>query len=344
MKIKKILAIILIVIAMLPMQVSALFEKEAPKEFIFGVGPETQGYTIDYRYYSPVKENDNTKYPLVIWLHGMGNGGRDGKQIDTNNIGNWTTDDYQRRFKDSGGAFILAPRSLEEDGIYWDDELIYPLRATIDSFIEEHKENIDLQRIYVGGYSMGGKMTLKLAVAYPEMFAAVFPVCPAWIPGEEATVYLKDMPVWITSGARDPLVNYYAYLLPTWDNIIAHSNNPRDCRLSTLMVTLNPNGQPLLSSHQSWNSVTNDMFSSLKLDYPMMKTQDGLGRKVDLKYPDGMISWLSGFRSDYDGEKGSDCTNWDALKSDGRAKGLNSICVFFRNVFRYRFYALDFTR
>ena len=76
----------------------------------------------------------------------------------------------------------------------------------------------------------------------------------------------------------------------------------------------------------------------------MMKTQDGLGRKVDLKYPDGMISWLSGFRSDYDGEKGSDCTNWDALKSDGRAKGLNSICVFFRNVFRYRFYVLDFTR
>ena len=344
MKIKKILAIILIVIALLPMQVSALFEKDVPKEFIFGVGPETQGYTIDYRYYSPVKENDNTKYPLVIWLHGMGNGGRDGKQIDTNNIGNWTTDDYQRRFKDSGGAFILAPRSLEEDGIYWDDELIYPLRATIDSFIEAHKDNIDLQRIYVGGYSMGGKMTLKLAVAYPEMFAAIFPVCPAWIPGEEATVYLKDIPVWITSGARDPLVNYYAYLLPTWDNIIAHSNNPRDCRLSTLMVTLNPNGQPLLSSHQSWNSVTNDMFSSLKLDYPMMKTQDGLGRKVDLKYPDGMISWLSGFRSDYDGEKGSDCTNWDALKSDGRAKGLNSICVFFRNVFRYRFYALDFTR
>ena len=344
MKIKKILAIILIVIAMLPMQVSALFEKEAPKEFIFGVGPETQGYTIDYRYYSPVKENDNTKYPLVIWLHGMGNGGRDGKQIDTNNIGNWTTDDYQRRFKDSGGAFILAPRSLEEDGIYWDDELIYPLRATIDSFIEEHKENIDLQRIYVGGYSMGGKMTLKLAVAYPEMFAAIFPVCPAWIPGEEATVYLKDMPVWITSGARDPLVNYYAYLLPTWDNIIAHSNNPRDCRLSTLMVTLYPNGRQPLFAHESWHSVTNDMFSSLKLDYPMMKTQDGLGRKVDLKYPDGMISWLSGFRSDYDGEKGSDCTNWDALKSDGRAKGLNSICVFFRNVFRYRFYALDFTR
>lgn len=344
MKLKKILATILVVMAMLPMQASALFYKDEPKEFIFGVGPETQGYTLDYRYYSPVKENDNTKYPLVIWLHGMANGGHDGQQIDTNNIGNWTKSCYQSRFKDSGGAFILAPRSLEEEKLYWDDELIYPLRATIDSFIEENKDNIDLQRIYVGGYSMGGKMTLKLAVAYPEMFAAIFPICPAWIPGEEATVYLKDIPIWLTSGAKDPLVNYYAYLLPTWDNIVSQSSNPKNCRLSTLMVTLYPSGRHVLSSHESWHSVTNDMFSMLNFDYPMMKTQDGLGRKVNLTYPDGMISWLSGFRSDYDGAKASDCTDWDALKSDGRAKGLNSICVFFRNFIRYRFYALDITR
>lgn len=344
MKLKKTLAIILIVIAMLPMQASALFIKDKPKEFEFGIGPETQGYTIDYRYYSPVKENDSTKYPLVIWLHGMGNGKYDGRQIETNDIENWTKNRYQRRFKDSGGAFILAPRSLEEKRLYWDDELIYPLRAAIDSFIEEHKDNIDLQRIYVGGYSMGGKMTLKLAVAYPEMFAAIFPICPAWIPGQEATVYLKDIPVWLTSGAKDPLVNYYAYLLPTWDNIVSQSNNPKNCRLSTLMVTLRPNGKPLLSAHESWHSVTNDMFSMLNFDYPMMKTQDGLGRKVNLSYPDGMISWLSGFRSDYDGAKGEDCTDWNALKSDGRAKGLDSIGVYFKNCIRYRFYALDITR
>ena len=93
-----------------------------------------------------------------------------------------------------------------------------------------------------------------------------------------------------------------------------------------------------------WHSVTNDMFSMLNFDYPMMKTQDGLGRKVNLSYPNGMISWLSGFRSDYDGAKGEDCTDWNALKSDGRAKGLDSIGVYFKNCIRYRFYALDITR
>ena len=43
-------------------------------QFQKGSGSEVNGYTIDYRYYSPVKEEDETKYPLVIWLHGMGQG------------------------------------------------------------------------------------------------------------------------------------------------------------------------------------------------------------------------------------------------------------------------------
>ena len=116
--------------------------------FEFGIGPETDGYSIDYRYFSPVKENDSTKYPLVIWLHGMGNGGEDGKQLSTSNIAYWASDDFQSRFKNSGGAFIMAPRSLEEENLYWSDELIFPLRRTIDSFIEENRarQNIPLPR------------------------------------------------------------------------------------------------------------------------------------------------------------------------------------------------------
>ena len=39
-----------------------------------GVGPEVDDYSMDYKYFSPIKnDNDLTKYPLVIWLHGLGN-------------------------------------------------------------------------------------------------------------------------------------------------------------------------------------------------------------------------------------------------------------------------------
>ena len=46
-----------------------------------GVGPEKDGYTLDYRYFSPVKAGDTTKYPLVIWLHGFANGSKPGYQL-----------------------------------------------------------------------------------------------------------------------------------------------------------------------------------------------------------------------------------------------------------------------
>ena len=338
MKFKKICSIFLAVLMLLTITSvisSAAKKVEIPEHFLYGAGPEVQGFSIDYRYFSPVKENDNTKYPLVIWLHGMGDGEYDGKQVLGSGIDNWTSDDFQSRFKGSAGAFIFVPRSIEEEKLYWTDELVYPLRAAIDDFIEENKENIDIQRIYIGGYSMGGKMTLKMATAYPDMFAAIFPICPAWIPGAEAIKYLKDTPVWMVSGALDPLVNYYNYVMPTWERITTLSNIPEDCRLSTLAVTLKPNGVPTSSGHHSWFSVTNDMFSSYCGDYLLMKTFNGLGENVELTYPEGMISWLSGFRSDYDGSK-ADCTyNREVLKTDGRAKGFEVVKEFFRNLLSY---------
>lgn len=283
--------------------------EELQEQFLPGNGPETNGYTIDYRYFSPVKENDNTKYPLVIWLHGMGDGAEEGKQVKASDIAFWTSPDFQSRFKDSNGAFIFAPRSLEEDNIYWSDSLIYPLRATIDDFITQNKDNIDLTRIYIGGYSMGGKMTLKMAVAYPEMFAAIFPICPAWSPSVNQAKLISDIPVWLTSGVLDPLVNYFFSVRIGWKNIISVHNAPDSCRFSTLLFVKFPSGNPTSSSHHAWFAVNYDMFSSDNGNYPYMKTVDGNGNKVTLTFPDGMISWLSQYTSSFDGTLATDSGN-----------------------------------
>lgn len=284
-------------------------------QFLYGEGPETDGYTIDYRYFSPVKDGDTTKYPLVIWLHGMGDGAEEGKQVKASDIAFWTSPDFQSRFKGSEGAFIFAPRSLEEDNIYWSDDLIFPLRVAIDDFIKENKDNIDLSRIYIGGYSMGGKMTLKMAVAYPELFAAIFPICPAWTPSTDALNLIADIPVWITSGKLDPLVNYFFSVTPLWKSITETNNSPADCRFSSLTFVKYPSGNPTSSSHHSWFAVNYDMFSSDNGDYPYMKTVDGNGNKVTLTFPDGMISWLSGYTSNYDGSVATDGGNEEAHQS-----------------------------
>ncbi len=340
MKFKKLTAIILSVLMIFSafsFCVSAESEsiEELQKQFRYGVGPERNGYRIDYRYYSPVGKRDNTEYPLVIWLHGMGDGSYEGKQIESSDIARWASDEFQSRFKGSKGAFILAARSVEEADLYWTDNLISPLRAAIDDFIEENWFNIDPERIYIGGYSMGGKMTLKMAVAYPEMFAAAFPICPAWVPGTDATRKIADMPIWLTSGASDPLVNYYAMTMPTWKNIISESNVPGKCRFSTLTRTAYPNGLPTSSDHHSWYAVNNDMFSSRNGNYPSMRTVDGNGKRVTLSYPDGMISWLSSFRSDFDGDWAYGSGNEEAQTSNGMPSGFNMILTMLKNFFEY---------
>ncbi len=298
------------------------------EQFEKGQGPETEGYAIDYRYFSPVKENDSTKYPLVVWLHGMGDGEYDGKQVTEQEAALWSSAEYQSRFKETDGAFIIAPRSLEEKELYWSDSLIYPLRAALDDFIALNKDNIDVSRIYVGGYSMGGKMTLKMAVAYPEFFAAAFPICPAWVPDEEAAACLKNMPVWLTSGKLDPLVNYHSMVLPTWRNLLSQTNVPELCRLSSQSITARPNGTPILSAHFSWIAVNNDMFSYKNGDYPFMKTVDGLGNEVNLTYPDGMISWISSFSSDYDGTPATDSGNAEATNESAHLTFLEVLKVW----------------
>lgn len=339
MKLRKITALILAVLMICPAFALCSFAADdidsLQDEFYFGKGPEINGYSIDYRYYSPVGRYDDTEYPLVIWLHGMGDGAYDGKQVESSNIALWASEDYQSRFSGTEGAFILAARSVEEEGLCWTDDLIHPLRAAIDAFIHDNWYNIDLERIYIGGYSMGGKMTLKMAVAYPELFAAAFPICPAWVPGTDATARIADMPIWLTSGTSDPLVNYFGMVMPTWNNIIAESNVPAKCRLSTLTRTAYANGLPTSSGHHSWFAVNNDMFSSRDGKYPAMKTVNGNGDKVNLTYPDGMISWLSSFRSDFDGSRARNSGNIEARTSNGAASGFNLIITIIKNFFEY---------
>ncbi len=340
---KKIISVILAVLMLCSTGVISVFATDAElplsagletlqAAFEKGKGPEINGYTIDYRYFSPVKADDTTKYPLVIWLHGMGDGSTEGKQIEKSNVAFWASDEYQARFRDTNGAFILAARSPEEKLVFWDDTVIYPLRAAIDDFISKNADNVDTTKIYIGGYSMGGKMTLKMSVAYPEMFAAAFPICPAWSPSEEQASLIADIPVWLTSGKGDPLVNYQTSVTPTWEKIVKNSNVASDCRFSTLNKVKYADGTNTSSAHHAWFAVNNDMFSAENGDYPEMSTVNGLGEAVVLTYPEGMISWLSQFSSDFDGTPATDSGNIPVTEKTHNLFSIDTIVEFFRTI------------
>ncbi|MCC7474717.1 MAG: prolyl oligopeptidase family serine peptidase [Pirellulales bacterium] len=69
----------------------------------------------------------------------------------------------------------------------------------------EHHLQIDPNRVYVTGLSMGGFGTWRLAATYPDRFAAIAPICGGGQPADWAKP-LSKVPIWAFHGAKDPVV------------------------------------------------------------------------------------------------------------------------------------------
>lgn len=163
---------------------------------------------LAYREYCP--EFDGGKKPLIIWLHGMGEGGHDNTiQITANRGGTaFVLKDTQRLF---GGAYVVCPQCptfwmpLEYKGEYLDHDYTKEILALIDEVCVFHPD-IDEDRIYIGGCSMGGYQTIKTVLAAPHRFAAAFPICPAYEMNMKEAWKIKDVPTWFIHCMTDTTV------------------------------------------------------------------------------------------------------------------------------------------
>jgi predicted peptidase len=68
----------------------------------------------------------------------------------------------------------------------------------------EDRYNIDRNRIYITGLSIGGTGAWALAAKSPHRFAAIAPICGDGDP--EWAVQLKTVPVWAFHGAKDDAI------------------------------------------------------------------------------------------------------------------------------------------
>lgn len=175
-------------------------------EFQLDTAPEADGYALDYAYYSPVGKNDNGKYPLVIFLHGIGHADYVGAQLDDSDFPYWASSELQSEFSE-GGAFVLLPRAPEHKLVYWSKTLIPALRSVIDDMIAKHGDNIDTTKIFIGGSSAGGEMTWDMIIAFPEYFAGAFPIAATGTVSAADTKKCKDVAVWMIASELDPVVS-----------------------------------------------------------------------------------------------------------------------------------------
>ena len=232
----------------------------------------------------------------------MGQGGEKREQIVNNDFPAFAGKEMQSRFT-KGAAYIFIPRSDESEDAYgtWTNDEVEPLYAAIRQFISKNKSHIDLTRIYIGGYSMGGKMVLKMISSYPKMFAAAFPMCPAYIPDDAQIEAVADMPLWVMCSRYDVIGGYHVFGKYIWEQICRITKIPGKCRLSVFGTVCYPDGKKTPSNHHVWYAASNDMFAYDKGDYPNMSTTDANGKEIKLTYPDGLISWLCKYRSSYNG-------------------------------------------
>ena len=152
---------------------------------------EEEELTLNYAAYEPKDLSQGKKNPLIIWLHGQGEGGEDPDiALLGNEVVALAREDIQNHFTagKQTGAYVLVVQAPT----YWMDEgdgtngagagvsrYTEILMDTIKDYVAQNTD-VDTDRIYLSGCSNGGYMTLNLAIHNPDYFAALAPLATAY--------------------------------------------------------------------------------------------------------------------------------------------------------------------
>jgi len=188
-------------------------EPEPLKKLHKRVYRNAQGDSIPYRLFIPAGYDPAKRYPVILFLHGMGERGADNELQLKNG-------EFLRLVRDDVGAkypcFLVAPQCpLTERWADVSSDLKRPhktpaqptraLRLALEVLDALEKEfSIDPARRYVTGLSMGGFGTFEACLRRPGYFAAAVPIC-----GGADDSRAKDLvgtSFWIFHGANDPIV------------------------------------------------------------------------------------------------------------------------------------------
>jgi predicted peptidase len=184
------------------------------------------GKTMSFGYFKP--KNNNPKAPLIIWLHGGGEGGTDASiPLIANKAINYASDEIQAYF---GGAYVLAPQCPgawmhDKDGKMQpgsgEDVYNVGLMKMIKDFVAKHPD-IDTKRIYLGGCSNGGYMSLKLILKEPNYFAAGYISALAYQSQyitDAQMNSIKNVPIWFVHSKDDNTTKPNETVVPVYERL-----------------------------------------------------------------------------------------------------------------------------
>ena len=151
---------------------------------------------FNFRYvkYLPKDLREGERYPLVVFLHGAGERGDD---LDVA-----CRHGYMKHVREDGAEYpfiYIAPQCPASK--YWGC-----YTESLLAFLDEICDTlpVDRDRVYLTGLSMGGTGTWMLAMAAPDRFAAIAPICGSGICWNGGI--LADIPILVYHGDCDETV------------------------------------------------------------------------------------------------------------------------------------------
>ena len=139
------------------------------------------------------------RWPLMLFLHGAGERGTNVWKVATHGPPKNVTSRPDFPF------IVVSPQCPE--GRIWSNDQLLPL---LEEIIRTH--NVDKSRVYLTGLSMGGYGTWNLGLTYPELFAAIVPICGGgefispYLSSRDKPEALRSLGIWAFHGAKDPVV------------------------------------------------------------------------------------------------------------------------------------------
>ena len=170
------------------------------KTWSFGSTIAVRG-TRPYNYllHLPRGYHDFGKRPLLVFLHGAGEVGKDVnvlRELDVFHYANGTVpaNDF---------PFIVISPVTPRHG--WDSRQVVRF---LDEFLKDdrYRYTIDTSRIYLTGFSMGGFGTFSVACDFPDRFAAIAPLAGGCDPDKADK--LLTVPTWAFHGDADKVVAF----------------------------------------------------------------------------------------------------------------------------------------
>lgn len=175
---------------------------------------DAAGNKLPYQLMEPDSklQTPNSKlFPLVIFLHGSGERGIDNRSQMKNGVHAFV----EKEMRQKHPCYLLVPQCPPEQrwggssrdwkSLYQDEPTV-PGRMVlelIEKTLQDYPD-IDRNRVYITGLSMGGFGTFDLMMRRPDLFAAGMPLCGG---GDVSQVErIKNIPFWVFHGRLDEVV------------------------------------------------------------------------------------------------------------------------------------------